>query len=205
MSFLQFDKTQLINLEYSLSKEILLANPSGAYASSTIIGCNTRKYHGLLVAPITIPEGARHVILSSLDETLIQQHQEFNLGIHKYAGEYYPKGHKYARWFEMDPVWKMVYRVGGIVFEKEILLDEKEPRLLVRYTLLEAHYPTVLKIKPFLAFRNIHSLSKSNMNVNKQVEVCRNGVFLKLYPNSPGLYLQASKVLDFITAPDWYS
>lgn len=205
MSFLQFDKTQLINLEYSLSKEILLANPSGAYASSTIIGCNTRKYHGLLVAPITDMDGGRHVLLSSLNETVIQHDQDFNLGIHRYPGEYYPKGHKYARWFEMDPVWKMIYRVGGVVLAKEILLDEKEPRLLVRYTLLEAHSPTALKIKPFLAFRNIHALSKANMNVNKQVVPCRNGVFLRLYPDYPGLYLQTSKAVEFVTAPDWYS
>jgi predicted glycogen debranching enzyme len=204
MSFLQFDKTQLINLEYSLSKEIILANPSGAYASSTIIGCNTRKYHGLLVAPITEQNGSRHVILSSLDETIIQHDQEFNLGIHRYPGEYYPKGHKYARWFEMDPVWKMDYRVGGVVLNKEILLDEKEPRLLVRYTLQEAHSPTILRIKPFLAFRNIHSLSKANMVVNKQVVQCRNGVFLKLYQDYPGLFLQTSKTIEFIAAPDWY-
>lgn len=205
MSFLQFDKTQLINLEYSLSKEIILANPSGTYASSTIIGCNTRKYHGLLVAPITDQNGGRHVFLSSLDETVIQHDQEFNLGIHKYPGEYYPKGHKYARWFEMDPVWKMVYRVGGVILQKEILLDEKEPRLLVRYTLEEAHSPTILRIKPFLAFRNIHSLSKANMDLNKQVTLCLNGVFLKLYHNYPGLYLQTSKAIEFIQAPDWYS
>ncbi len=204
MSFLQFDKTQLINLEYSLSKEILLANPSGAYASSTIIGCNTRKYHGLLVAPVNHPDGGRHVILSSLDETVIQHGQEFNLGIHRYPGEYYPKGHKYARWFEMDPVWKMIYRVGGVMLAKEILLDDKEPRLLVRYTLMEAHSPTVLRIKPFLAFRNIHSLIKANMDVNKQVLGCRNGVLLKLYPDYPGLYLQTSKAAEFIAAPDWY-
>lgn len=205
MSFLQFDKTQLINLEYSLSKEIILANPSGAYASSTIIGCNTRKYHGLLVAPITDYDGGRHVILSSLDETVIQHDQEFNLGIHKYPGEYYPKGHKYARWFEMDPVWKMIYRVGGVMLQKEILLDEKEPRLLVRYTLLEAHSPTLLRIKPFLAFRNVHDLCKANMNVNKLVEPCKNGIYLKLYSNYPGLYMQTSKAFDFIQAPDWYN
>lgn len=204
MSFLQFDKTQLINLEYSLSKEVLLANPSGAYASSTLIGCNTRKYHGLLVAPISDQDGDRHVILSSLDETVIQHDQEFNLGIHRYPGEYYPKGHKYARWFEMDPVWKMVYRVGGVVLQKEILLDEKEPRLFVRYTLLEAHSPTELRIKPFLAFRKVHELSKANMIVNKQVVRCQNGVSLRLYDGYPGLYLQTSKPIEFIAAPDWY-
>jgi predicted glycogen debranching enzyme len=204
MSFLQFDKTQLINLEYSLSKEIILANPSGAYASSTIIGCNTRKYHGLLVAPVTSLDGGRHVFLSSLDETIIQHDQEFNLGIHKYPGEYYPKGHKYARWFEMDPVWKMVYRIGGVVLHKEILLDEKDPRLLVRYTLQDAHSHTILRIKPFLAFRNIHSLSRANMLADTRIQDCTSGVSMKLYTGYPRLFLQTSKKVEFIPAPDWY-
>jgi predicted glycogen debranching enzyme len=204
MSFLQFDKTQLINLEYSLSKEILLANPSGAYASSTIIGCNTRKYHGLLIAPVTTLDGGRHVLLSSLNETIIQHDQEFNLGIHRYPGQYYPKGHKYARWFEMDPVWKMVYRVGGVVLHKEILLDEKDPRLLVRYTLQEAHSPTILRIKPFLAFRSIHDLSHANMDTDTRTTHCANGISMRLYHGYPKLYLQTSKKTEFVPAPDWY-
>ena len=204
MSFLQFDKTQLINLEYSLSKEILLANPSGAYASSTIIGCNTRKYHGLLVAPVNSLDGGKHVLLSALHETVIQHGQEFNLGIHRYPGEYYPKGHKYARWFEMDPVWKMVYRVGGVVLHKEILLDEKDTRLLVRYTLQEAHSQTVLRIKPFLAFRNIHALSKANLLADTRLKTIKNGIAARLYSGYPELYLQTSRSMEFIPAPDWY-
>ncbi len=204
MSFLQFDKTQLINLEYSLSKEIILANPSGAYASSTIVGCNTRKYHGLLIAPVDEIDGGRHVFLSSLDETILQHDQEFHLGIHRYPGEYHPKGHKYARWFEMDPIWKLVYRVGGVVLHKDIILDEKDPRVYIRYILQEAHSATDIRIKPFLAFRNIHKLSKANLLVNPKVEACRNGISMKLYSGYPRLYMQASRALEFVPAPDWY-
>lgn len=204
MSFLQFDKTQLINLEYSLPKEIILANRSGSYASSTIIGCNTRKYHGLLVTPIDSIDGGRHVLLSGLDETVIQHDQEFNLGIHKYPSEYYPKGHKYARWFEMDPVWKLVYRVGGVVLHKDILLDDKSARVMIRYTLQEAHSQTILRIKPFLAFRGIHSLSKSNMWINNKITPVPNGFYIQLYSEYPKLFIQMSKQAEFIAAPDWY-
>ena len=204
MSFLQFDKTQLINLEYSLAKEVILANRTGSYASSTIINCNTRKYHGLLVAPIESIDGGRHVLLSSLNETVIQHDQEFNLGIHKYPTEYYPKGHKYARWFELDPLWKLVYRVGGVVLHKEILLDDQTARVMVRYYLQEAHSPTLLRIKPFLAFRSIHSLSKSNLWANKQAEPVANGIAAQLYTNYPKLYIQVSKKADFVPTPDWY-
>ena len=88
MSYLEFDKSQLINLEYSLSKEILRSNRAGSYASTTLVGCNTRKYHGLLVCPMEHLDGDRHVLLSSLDETVVEHGSEFNLGIHKYEGAF---------------------------------------------------------------------------------------------------------------------
>ena len=124
MNFLKFDKTQLVNLEYSLPKEIIVANQNGAYCSTTIVGCNTRKYHGLLIAPVQEIDGGRHIFLSNLHETVIQHGHEFNLGINKYPGEYNPKGHKYIRWFEMEPVISMVYRVGGVVIKKELYQNQ---------------------------------------------------------------------------------
>ena len=105
MSYLNFDKSQLVNLEYSLGKEILRSNRAGSYASTTIVGCNTRKYHGLLICPMEHLDGERYVLLSALDETIVQNNSEFNLGIHKYQGDnYIPKGHKYVRDFQADPV-----------------------------------------------------------------------------------------------------
>ncbi len=204
MSSLLFDKTQLVNLEYSLPKEIILANPDGAYSNTTIIGCNTRKYHGLLIAPVRSIDGGRHVFLSNLHETVIQHGQEFNLGINKYPGEYNPKGHKYARYFEMSPVVKMVYRVGGVVLQKELLLLQDEARIMVRYTLLEAHSPTTLRLKPFLAFRSIHALSKSNMFANMRIGKANNGFSSRLYSEYPELFMQTSRKSSFTAAPDWY-
>jgi predicted glycogen debranching enzyme len=204
MSYLQFDKTQLVNLEYSLSREILLSNSSGVYSSTSLVGCNTRKYHGLLVAPVPSIDGGRHVLLSTIHETIIQHGQDFNLGINKYPGEYNPKGHKYARWFEIDPLPRIVYRVGGVVIQKELLLTGDEARIMVRYTLLEAASRTWIRIKPFLAFRGIHKLSKSNMWANQKVSEIPNGVKLRLYKEYPFLYMQTSRKSEFITAPDWY-
>ncbi len=204
MSYLKFDKTQLVNLEYSLSKEVLLSNESGVYCSTTLVGCNTRKYHGLLVAPINSINGGKHVLLSTVHETVIQHGQEFNLGINKYPGEYNPKGHKYARWFERDPLPKIVYRVGGVVIQKELLLVDNEARVMIRYTLLESSSPTKIRIKPFLAFRSIHDLSKANMFANIKIGVAQNGISTRLYPEYPDLYIQCSKKADFVAAPDWY-
>jgi len=181
-----------------------MSNESGVYCSTSLIGCNTRKYHGLLVAPIPSIDGGKHVLLSSVDETVIQHGQEFNLGINKYPGEYNPKGHKYARWFEMDPLPKIVYRVGGVVIQKELLLAENEPRIMIRYTLLEATSQTRLRIKPFLAFRSIHKLSKANMFANQRTQDFQNGIRTCLYQEYPDLYLQCSKKADYVAAPDWY-
>ena len=136
MSYLKFDKTLLINLEKSLPKEILRTNRSGAYHCSTILGCNTRKYHGLLVVPLENLDKNNHVLLSSLDETVIQHGAEFNLGLHKYANDYYsPRGHKYLREYICDTIPTSIYRVGGVVLSKEILFKFHENRVLIRYTL----------------------------------------------------------------------
>jgi predicted glycogen debranching enzyme len=194
MSYLKFDKSELINLEYSLSREMLRSNRAGSYASTTIIGCNTRKYHGLLVCPMEHLDGDRHLLLSSLDCTVVQNGSEFNLGIHKYQGDIYnPKGHKYIQDFTAELVLQTYYRVGGVRILRESLLVEKEQQMLVNYTILEADKPTKLKFTPFLAFRNIHHLSKANLHAQTKVKFIKNGVKAKLYDGYPFLHMQFSK------------
>lgn len=204
MCYMKFDKKQLINLEYSLNKEILRSNRSGAFASTTIIGCNTRKYHGLLICPIE-QIGGKHLFLSSLDETVVQHEKEFNIGIHKYQGNNYdPGGHKYIRNFETEIIPRTIIRIGGVVLSKERLLVENTEQILIKYTLLESHSKTRIRFKPFLAFRNSHSLSKANMYANTKVEFVTNGIKSKLYAEYPHLFMQFSKNVEFIPVPDWY-
>ena len=205
MSYIKFDKEQLINLEYSLQKEIIRSNRAGSYISTTINGCNTRKYHGLLVCPIQNFGGEKHVLLSSLDETVIQNGAEFNLGIHRYkGGTYEPKGHKYIRDIAFEKIPKITYRVGGVVLTKERLLVENEEQILIRYKLEEAQKPITLRFKPFLAFRNIHHLSKANMFANSKYKQANSGVSFKMYDGFPNLFMQFSKKPEFVPAPDWY-
>lgn len=204
MAYLQFNKEELVNLEYSLNREVLSANHAGGYLNTTIVGCNTRKYHGLLVVPIDNFGGDKCVLLSSLDETLIQHEKEFNLGIHRYGNIYEPRGHKYITNFEIDKVVAITYGVGGIVLRKVIMLCNNEEQVLIRYTLLEAHSPTILRLKPFLAFRNIHSLSKANTNADKKYRDIENGKSFKMYEGFPDLNLQLNVKNEFISNSDWY-
>lgn len=98
MSYLKFDKNLMINLEQSLTKEMLRTNQSGAYHCTSVVDCNTRKQHGLLVIPVPEFDNAPHVLLSSMDVTVIQHGAPFNLGLHRYRGGVYnPNGHKYIR------------------------------------------------------------------------------------------------------------
>ena len=206
MSYLKFDKTLLTNLEQSLTKETLRTNNAGAYSSSTIIDCNTRKFHGLLVVPVPELDKDNHVLLSSLDETVIQHGAEFNLGIHKYQGDNYsPRGHKYIREFHVDSEIKTIYRVGGVIFQKERILVSGDNRLLVRYTLLDAHSPTTLRFKPFLAFRSVNALTHQNSKLNRKYEEIENGIASCLYEGYPCLNMQFSKKVNFVSDAHWYN
>ena len=206
MDYLNFDKTVLANLEKSLTKELIRTNRSGAYNSSTLTGCNTRKFHGHLVIPIPSIDNDNHILLSSLDETIIQHGAEFNLGVHEYEGGHFsPNGHKYIREFKCEVIPSTIYRVGGVIISKEQLMVANESRLITKYTLLQAHSATTIRFKPFLAFRSVHSLSKANDMANTDAQNAKKGAAYRLYENYPSLFIQFSKQPTYNHAPNWYN
>lgn len=205
MSYIHFDKTLMTNLEEALPKEILRSNRSGAYSCSTILDCNTRKYHGLLVVPIPELSDENYVLLSSLDETVVQHGAEFNLGLHKYQGNHYsPNGHKYIREFNCDQVPTTIYRVGGVVLKKEKVFQHFENRIIIRYTLLDAHSETILRLRPFLAFRCVREFTHENPCASREYQLVQNGIKTRMYDGYPELYMQLNKKNEFIFKPDWY-
>ena len=195
----------MTNLEESLRRELLRTNRSGAYACSTVVDCNTRKYHGLLVVPVPELDDDNHVLLSSLDVTVIQHGAEFNLGLHKYQGNNYsPKGHKYIREFDCDKVPTTLYRVGGVVLKKEVVFQHYEDRILLRYTLVDAHSATTLRFRPFMAFRSVRQFTHENSTASRACEQVDNGISACMYAGYPNLYMQFSKKNEFVFQPDWY-
>lgn len=205
MAFLKFNKSELVNLSYSLKREIICANKTGAYCNTSIVTCNTRRYHGLLAVPVDAFGGKKHLLLSSLDESLILNGKQFNLGIHCYGSVYEPRGHKYIIDFEADPVPKITYRVGEIVFTKSILLVPDSDQVMIRFELVNAPAKVKLLLTPFLAFRDIHALTDENPNARTEGWEIPNGVAFNLYEGFPDLNMQFNtKDVSFETAPCWY-
>ncbi|MDE7466533.1 MAG: amylo-alpha-1,6-glucosidase [Muribaculaceae bacterium] len=206
MSYLKFDKNLMINLEQSLPKEMLRTNKSGAYHCTTIVGCNTRKQHGLLVIPIPEMDDKAHILLSSLDESVIQHGAPFNLGLHQYGeNTFSPNGHKYIREFNCESVPVMTFRVGGVVLTKEKVFISHENRILIKYTLVEAHSATKLRFRPFLAFRDANSLCVENNVINKAVRDVKNGIATCLYDGYPELFMQFNKPVEWVGDGHWYN
>ncbi|MDL2278457.1 amylo-alpha-1,6-glucosidase [Parabacteroides sp. OttesenSCG-928-G07] len=205
MSYLKFDKTIMVNLEESLSREVLRTNRKGAYHCTTVVDCNTRKYHGLLVMPVPAIDEDNHVLLSSFDETVVQHKAEFNLGLHKYNGNHFsPNGHKYIREYTTDNVPRTLYRVGGVILSKEKVFTSFDNRIVIKYTLEDAHSATTLRFRPFLAFRSVKSLTYENNNVNMSYTEIPNGIKTCMYPGYPELFMQFSKKMNFVFDPHWY-
>lgn len=195
----------MTNLEETLPKELLRTNRSGAYACSSILDCNTRKYHGLLVLPIPEIDDDNHVLLSALDVSVVQHGAVFNLGVHKYRGNTYsPNGHKYIREFNCDKVPTTLYRVGGVLLKKEVVFQHFEDRILIRYTLEDAHSATTLRFKPFLAFRSVREFTHENTVASREYHEVENGIKTCMYAGYPDLFMQFSKKNTFVFEPNWY-
>ncbi|MCQ2184510.1 MAG: amylo-alpha-1,6-glucosidase [Bacteroidales bacterium] len=203
MSFLKFNKSELVNLSYSLKREIILSNGTGAYCNTSIAMCNTRRYHGLLVVPLEQYGSDKFILLSSLDESLILSGRRFNLGIHCYGSTYDPKGHKYIIDFDADGAPAITYKIGEMVVKKELLFSDDSDTLMIRYTLVQAPDTVTMQIKPFLAYRNMHALTSKNDQVDSRYREVPGGIALRMYAGFPELHLQFSSPAKYSHFPAW--
>lgn len=204
MPFIHFLKDQLTNLDFSLKRETLQVNNLGAYCSSTLINCNTRKYHGLLVVNQPQFNNEKYVFVSTLEESILQDSKLTHISTNHYPNIYFPKGYINYEYFSQEQIPSWIIHVEDIILKKEILLLQNEEKVLIKYSVIEAKNKFKMQFNPLLACRNIHTLSKSNNNVITSGELVLNGQKIQLYSGFSSLYLQFSKKIEFTSAPDWY-
>jgi predicted glycogen debranching enzyme len=205
MNYIECDKDKLANLTFSKSKEIIRSSRTGSFASSTIIGLNTRKYHGLFIVPQDKIDKERHVLVSNLNEAIIIDNMEFHIGINQYKGNIIdPKGNKYLQQFVPYPIHTYQYRVGKFNFKKEILFLSDSDRVIIKYTILDAFESASIQFQPLLAFRQIHALTHENNAVNTNFNSIEQGVEYCLYPNYTPVCFQASDKIYYEHGPVWY-
>ncbi|MCX6181064.1 MAG: glycogen debranching enzyme N-terminal domain-containing protein [Bacteroidetes bacterium] len=204
MSLLHFNKAQLADFIGSSEKEFLETNKTGAYCSSSLVLCNTRKYHGLLVARQPKIDDHSYVLLASLNETVTQSLKSYELGTNQYPNTLYPQGYSFLEEYVGDKIPTWIFKVGGVTLKKEMLLVENEDRVLVRYTYLAGKGDIDFKIDPFTAFRKIHTVGKSNEEASLSCVVVENGIEYKMYPQYDSLFFQLSNSTHFINSPNWF-
>jgi len=186
-----------------MEEEWLEVNECGGYASSTILNCHSRKYHGLFIANLDNP-GGRFVLLSKCEDFVSVDGKELPLSIHRYPGVYYPhEGHALHR-FVLDLFPRFIYHIGDSVIEKNVMFVRGEDTLLLRYYVNEVSSPVALTVRPLLAFRDIHTLTGENDFLRPEICPADNGFFVTPYDAMPTLFIQANEMCRWYPVSQWY-
>ncbi|MFA6356714.1 MAG: glycogen debranching enzyme N-terminal domain-containing protein, partial [Candidatus Omnitrophota bacterium] len=200
---IRFGRDVCGDFQAATSKEWIETNGLGGYASSTIIGTNTRRYHGLLVASAR-PSLSRMVMLSKLEETLVlKDGSRYNLSCNKYPGIIHPEGHRYLDEFRLDPFPVFTYKAGDITIEKAVFMVRGENTTVITYKILSSPGYLELLVRPLIAARDYHWLSIENSSFNKGVDRLDGYIKMKPYSESPIIYL-ANNADRFEQAGYWY-
>ncbi len=200
---IQFDESICRNLDAACRREWLDTNGIGGFASSTIIGLNTRRYHGLLVAATKPPVG-RMVLLSKIEETLLIDGRRFDLSCNRYPGVVHPQGYVHLKQFRQDPFPVFVYEVAGVVLEKSIFMVQGENTTVIQYTVASSPgLPCSLELRPLIAFRDYHSTTHENRGLNPTLQIEPGRVTVSPYQGCPNLCL-AHSAADVTQEGAWY-
>ena len=200
---ISFDATVTHDFENAASREWLEANGLGGWASGTIAGCHTRRYHGLLVAATRPPVG-RMVLLSKLPETLEVGGERFELDTNRYAGAVNPRGYERLSNFALEPMPTFIYEAGGVKLRKTITAIHGENTTVVSYEVLDAPSAFTLELRPLIAYRDDHALQHANDALRFANASFADGIFrARPYEGAPELFLQAAGC-SFSAKPDWY-
>ena len=199
---IRFGEKICTNLDAALRREWLETNGLGGFASATINGCNTRRYHGLLVAATKPPVG-RFVLLSKLEETLIIDGRRYELGTNRYPGVIHPQGFQYLKQFRLDPFPTFTFGVESTELEKTVFMVHGENTTVIQYRVKGRAARVQLEIRPLIAFRDYHSLTHENGALNSRIEQQRGQISLSPYAGLPALYL-ANNAGEIENVGHWY-
>ncbi len=192
-----------MDMDRSLELEWLEANGLGGFASSTVSGANTRRYHGLLIAATKPPVG-RYVLLSKFEETLIIGERRFELSCSLYPGAVHPEGFKYLTSFKTTPFPCFAYQVEGVEIRKRIFMVYGENTTVIEYEIgSEVPRGARLELRPLIAFRDYHSATHANGNLNSAIDSAPNLVSIEPYSGLPRLYL-AHNAFSVEPISKWY-
>ena len=192
-----------LNLPPALHSEWLDVNGRGGYASSTLLNCHTRKYHGLLVARLATPPG-RYVLLSKFEDTFSCSARQYPLTCHQYPHNFFPEDYSFLKTFQQDVCPEFIYEGDGIRIRKSLMMAAEEDCLLVRYDLDDCPAPGVLRLRPFLAFRDYHHLTRENPFLRAKILTVKNGFSIRPYAGMPPLVIQTNIKPDWQEQPLWY-
>ncbi len=184
-----------------IDKEWLLTNGLGSYMSSTPIGLNTRRYHGLFVAALTPPVD-RYVLLSKCEESLISGDRQWNLGCNEYPDVIHPTGYEWMVDFTLDPLPRATYVIDDICLEKQWLMIHGQQIAMIRYFIRESAQPVSLELHPLVAGRDYHHLLRESAAHVKRMDVADQSVSLIL-ADRIALHLHSDRA-HFVAQPDWY-
>src|SRR5664280_735904 len=197
-----YDRSECQNLKNALSKEWLETNGLGGFASSSIIGANTRRQHGLLVAALR-PPVERRLLLAKFEERVALDGHESSISTNLYPGTVFPHGFNIQMEFRLRPWPTFRYANNEFEIEKSIFLVQGENRVVVSYRCVRARTPLELKVRPLLAFRDYNALSKRNNDVNLTVDRHNGALSIQPYEDLPRLYF-STKPDAVDTKADWY-
>jgi predicted glycogen debranching enzyme len=203
MKEIAVDEKTCLNVREATELEWLDTNGIGGYASSTVIQCHTRKYHGLLVAEIPEAEG-RYVLLSKVEDSLFAGDVEIPLACHSYPGVFSPEGYKFMKAFILDDAPRFVFRIGNTTVRKTVMLIREENSVMIRYDCGRSDAALTLRIRPFLAFRGFHDLSRENLFLHVRTYAVRNGFKIQPYDGLPPLFVRIGGRAKFLPRPLWY-
>lgn len=196
------DKSALQDEEKSSKLEWLETNGLGGWASGTLSGINSRRYHGLLVAATEPPVG-RMVMVSKIAETLFTSNGNYELDANNFNGSIHPQGFKYLNSFQKENSSQFEYDADGIIFEKSIAMVHQQNTTILKYELKKGAKNIKLKIKPFISGKNYHWLSKANEDISLGVSFKNDVLKCKPYSHTPNLYIKIPNS-EFHYSPDWY-